>query len=785
MDGSIRRSLLLSFLVLAPVLVAQQGPRQPRGVYAVVNVEDAINQAQKSNPSITTAQLDAYFDTFYQGLLADPAISGLTLQVHWDTVNPNAPPAANAYFWNYVDDASSQVSAWNAQNPYGTPKTIQLIVSAGFQTPQWMLNQLTSCDGLFATPVQTPPSTCGKATFLGYQEGGDSTELPMPWNPLYKSAWQTFLTVLAVRYGVNPAFVSIAIAGPTGASAEMILPSDANSNNPQTQFGASISPSHMWLQLLALEYPSLPAYQNSDQAFIAEWEHAIDLYGQIFSGITLVATTGNGFPNFAGATVAIPSGYTADCVTPDLDCAAETTILSYFAQGAVGGANAKASQNSGMEASRVNINLSVPGVKQLSASTAQFTSPSYQILGGAQFNTSFVNDTLAEGCIDTFPPNASDTPADCTIPATCTANGCIPVQCIPQACLAPGVTQASLAIYQTYGKVPVNSLIPPEQAEYNVLSFYFSGTAVASSFGGTQGLAPLNYLQIYSEDIQYAEANVNAPAQVVQASGAVVSMTAQDLLNLASQKLLQLAEDGPAISLVANAEGESPIIAPNTWVEVKGSNLAPAGDTRIWQLSDFVNNKMPTQLDGVSATVNGKAAYVYYISPTQVNILTPPDAMAGAVQVVVTNNGSMSAAYTAQAQPLAPSFFVINGGPYALGQHGADSSLAGPASFSVPGYTFTPARPGEVVVLYANGFGAVSPAVVSGSSSQTGTLNPLPAVTIGGIAATVQFAGINGPPGLFQLNVVVPSTLANGDQPITATYNGATTQAGTLITMQH
>ena len=81
----------------------------------------------------------------------------------------------------------------------------------------------------------------------------------------------------------------------------------------------------------------------------------------------------------------------------------------------------------------------------------------------------------------------------------------------------------------------------------------------------------------------------------------------------------------PFISKVANAEGEAPLIAPNTWVEVKGSNLAPACDTRIWQGSDFVNSQMPTSLDGVSVTVNGMAAYVYYISPTQVNILTPPD----------------------------------------------------------------------------------------------------------------------------------------------------------------
>jgi uncharacterized protein (TIGR03437 family) len=237
---------------------------------------------------------------------------------------------------------------------------------------------------------------------------------------------------------------------------------------------------------------------------------------------------------------------------------------------------------------------------------------------------------------------------------------------------------------------------------------------------------------------------------------------------------------GPEIAEVANAEGESPAIAPNTWLEIKGVSLAPSGDTRIWRGSDFVGGKMPTQLDGVSATVHGKAAYVYYISPTQVNILTPPDAMSGAVQVVVTNNGSTSPAYTAQAQGTSPAFFVIDGGPYVLGQHGADYSLVGPASLYA-GYT-SPARPGETVVIYANGFGPTSVAAVSGSETQSGTLSPLPAIRIGGAPATVQFAGLVVP-GEFQFNVVVPASLANGDQPITATYNGLSTQTGTLITV--
>jgi Divergent InlB B-repeat domain len=125
----------------------------------------------------------------------------------------------------------------------------------------------------------------------------------------------------------------------------------------------------------------------------------------------------------------------------------------------------------------------------------------------------------------------------------------------------------------------------------------------------------------------------------------------------------------PTITSVSNAEGASNTIAPNTWVAVKGAGLAPVGDSRIWLASDFVSNALPTALDGVSVTVNGKPAFVYYISPAQINILTPPDAMPANPLVVVTNNGVASAGFTAQALPISPSFFVFNGGPYVIALH--------------------------------------------------------------------------------------------------------------------
>jgi uncharacterized protein (TIGR03437 family) len=235
----------------------------------------------------------------------------------------------------------------------------------------------------------------------------------------------------------------------------------------------------------------------------------------------------------------------------------------------------------------------------------------------------------------------------------------------------------------------------------------------------------------------------------------------------------------PAVALVANAEGGVATIAPNSWVEIKGSNLGPAGDTRIWGNSDFVNNQLPTSLDGVSVTVNGVPAYVYYISPTQVNILTPPNAISGSVPVQVSDNGVVSANFMVQAQAESPSFFIFGGGPYIAAIH-ADGSYIGPTSL-YPGLT-TPAQPGETIQMYANGFGSTSTSVVSGSETQSGTLSPMPVITIGGVSAKVTFAGLVAA-GEFQFNVVVPPSL-NGDQPTMAMYNGLTTQAGTLITVQ-
>jgi uncharacterized protein (TIGR03437 family) len=236
----------------------------------------------------------------------------------------------------------------------------------------------------------------------------------------------------------------------------------------------------------------------------------------------------------------------------------------------------------------------------------------------------------------------------------------------------------------------------------------------------------------------------------------------------------------PTISLVSNAFGGSQTIAPNTWIQVKGVNLAPAGDTRIWAGSDFVNNQLPIQLDGVSVTVNGKPAYVYFISPTQLNILTPPDSITGTVAVQVTNGGVQSNVVNSAAAALSLAFFTFDA-THITATH-TDGSLIGPVTL-YPGFS-TPAKPGETIIVYANGFGTTTVPIVTGALTQSGSLTGTPIVAIAGLPANVPFAGLVAP-GEFQFNLVVPAGAPDGDLDISAAYDNAFTPKSAVLTVQH
>jgi uncharacterized protein (TIGR03437 family) len=262
--------------------------------------------------------------------------------------------------------------------------------------------------------------------------------------------------------------------------------------------------------------------------------------------------------------------------------------------------------------------------------------------------------------------------------------------------------------------------------------------------------------------------------------------------NLLSRNVAAGPTTGAVITSV-NTSGSQPAagITQNGWVEIKGNNLVPANAPAagvFWSSApEFAQGKMPTSIGGVSVTINGKPAYVYFycsaVTSTclsdQVNVLAPLDSTTGPVQIVVTNGATPSAPFTATLQPGVPSFFLFSAN-YVVATH-ANGTLLGPTTLYAG--LSTPASRNETVVLYGTGFGLPSTPPVLGSSSQSGSLPTLPVCKIGTDNAPVAFAGLISP-GLFQVNLTVPNTAATtGDRPITCTYNGATTPASDVITV--
>src|ERR1039458_4309574 len=110
-----------------------------------------------------------------------------------------------------------------------------------------------------------------------------------------------------------------------------------------------------------------------------------------------------------------------------------------------------------------------------------------------------------------------------------------------------------------------------------------------------------------------------------------------------------------AASGVVNAAGLGPAIAPGTWVSLYGTSLSAT--TRAWRDAAFQNGLLPTALDGVSVTIDGKAAAVYFISPLQINVLAPDDTATGLVPVQVKNALGTSDSVLALQQTAAPARF--------------------------------------------------------------------------------------------------------------------------------
>jgi uncharacterized protein (TIGR03437 family) len=245
--------------------------------------------------------------------------------------------------------------------------------------------------------------------------------------------------------------------------------------------------------------------------------------------------------------------------------------------------------------------------------------------------------------------------------------------------------------------------------------------------------------------------------------------------------VVKLAPPGPPlITSVLNGASYQPGIEAGSWVMIQGNNLANTYPGRIWRSDEVVNGNLPTSLDGVSVTIDGKPAFVYYISPTQINVQAPSESAVGAVSVVVNNNGNTSAPAVAQLQAVAPAFFMYPGTNYAIASRLADYAPLGDPS-AVPGTVA--AKPGDTVVLWGTGFGATNPAVAAGTTvSGAPAVVTAPTVMVSGASAQVIGTVLTvGSAGLYQVTIQLPAAVPTGAVGVQASVGGVPTQAGVLL----
>jgi uncharacterized protein (TIGR03437 family) len=182
-------------------------------------------------------------------------------------------------------------------------------------------------------------------------------------------------------------------------------------------------------------------------------------------------------------------------------------------------------------------------------------------------------------------------------------------------------------------------------------------------------------------------------------------------------------------SLVNAASFADSPVAPGSLVSLFGTGLT-SGSTMAAK-----SFPLPRKLAGTAVLVDGKPAPILFASPTQINLQLP----SSAADSLVVRSGVQSASGQLRLQPVAPGIFVA---------------------------TSERIRSGEVLTLYATGLGTVDPAVPDGLAAPLQPLSHVtvqPVVSIGGIQAQVQFAGLApGFAGLYQINAVVPSAAPAG-----------------------
>ena len=229
----------------------------------------------------------------------------------------------------------------------------------------------------------------------------------------------------------------------------------------------------------------------------------------------------------------------------------------------------------------------------------------------------------------------------------------------------------------------------------------------------------------------------------------------------------------PALGMpVREGAGFGTTLAPGTIISIGGSDLALGRGAD--ETERAAARPLPTSLGGVSVKIGNRFAPLLYVSPGQINAMIPFEVTGSSADItVLTGPGASGNTTPVNLSPTAPGIFSMNQNGAGQGAIliGNDDIIAAQTG-SVPGRVCRPAKPGEVLVIYATGLGPVTPTFPSVLAPLVGGA-PLPVmvnkpqVRIGEQLIppeNVEYAGLAPMSvGIYQVNVKLPDNVPTGN----------------------
>jgi uncharacterized protein (TIGR03437 family) len=226
--------------------------------------------------------------------------------------------------------------------------------------------------------------------------------------------------------------------------------------------------------------------------------------------------------------------------------------------------------------------------------------------------------------------------------------------------------------------------------------------------------------------------------------------------------------------------------APGSIVSIFGTSLASG-------VASASTVPLSTSLGGVSVTFNGTPAPLFFVGPSQINAQLPAGLSGNQATIVVSNSAGSSAAKTIQIGSFSPGIFTVAGTGIGQGWVVFANSIeiAAPVGAFEPNFHSHPAKADDILTVFANGLGPVTPPVADGQNTLDGLrqTSTRPVVTVGGVAApdgNILFSGL-APQfvALYQINFRMPAGVAaGGSVPIQISMGGVTSTDKVTIAAQ-